>query len=309
MRGPLSSPTSRSSTTIPSSVLAHARRQHRWVRGDWQILLWLFPFVPTRTGVARNRLPLISRWKILDNLRRSLVAPATATLLVLGWTILPGSPLVWTLVTLAALTFSPSLWLVEAVAGPGPLQPWRVMLRNLDDDVRTALARAGLQLTFLAYHACEMTHAILVTLGRVMVTHRKMLEWQPAATVARMTGAAARSGSRLFIEQMLASPMFAARLADRRDPAAATRVAGGRPDSPLMDRRAARRLCPQSAGRATAEADRAGGPPADASHRAENLALLRHVRGTARPRPAARQRAGDARARSWRIARHRPTSG
>src|SRR5438477_8474118 len=62
----------------PVSVLAHARRQHRWVRGDWQILLWLFPWVPTRgSGLARNSLPLISRWKILDNLRRSLIAPAT----------------------------------------------------------------------------------------------------------------------------------------------------------------------------------------------------------------------------------------
>ncbi len=61
----------------PASVLAHARRQHRWVRGDWQILRWLFPFVPSRAGLARNRLPLISRWKIFDNLRRSLVPPAT----------------------------------------------------------------------------------------------------------------------------------------------------------------------------------------------------------------------------------------
>ena len=74
--GPRWSATSRSWTTIPSSVLAHARRQHRWVRGDWQILFWLFPIVPTRAGLERNRLPLISRWKILDNLRRSLVAPA-----------------------------------------------------------------------------------------------------------------------------------------------------------------------------------------------------------------------------------------
>ena len=57
----------------PASVLAHARRQHRWVRGDWQILRWLFPWVPTRSGLKRNRLPLISRWKIFDNLRRSLV--------------------------------------------------------------------------------------------------------------------------------------------------------------------------------------------------------------------------------------------
>ena len=76
----------------PASVLAHARRQHRWVRGDWQILWWLFPFVPTRAGLRRNRLPLISRWKILDNLRRSLMAPATVALLLLAWTILPGSP-------------------------------------------------------------------------------------------------------------------------------------------------------------------------------------------------------------------------
>jgi cellobiose phosphorylase len=66
---------------FPSSVLAHARRQQRWVRGDWQILLWLLPFVPTHQGLERNRLPLISRWKILDNLRRSLSAPALATLL------------------------------------------------------------------------------------------------------------------------------------------------------------------------------------------------------------------------------------
>jgi hypothetical protein len=66
----------------PASVLAHARRQHRWVRGDWQILRWLFPWVPSRAGLTRNRLPLISRWKIFDNLRRSLwrfhPAPAAA---------------------------------------------------------------------------------------------------------------------------------------------------------------------------------------------------------------------------------------
>ena len=89
----------------PSSVLAHARRQHRWVRGDWQILWWLFPFVPSRTGLTRNRLPLIARWKILDNLRRSLVPPATLLLLVLGWTVSAGPPRAWTAVGLAALAF------------------------------------------------------------------------------------------------------------------------------------------------------------------------------------------------------------
>ena len=62
----------------PSSVLSHARRQHRWIRGDWQILFWLFPFVPSQHGLKRNTLPLIGRWKILDNLRRSLVCADAA---------------------------------------------------------------------------------------------------------------------------------------------------------------------------------------------------------------------------------------
>ncbi len=87
----------------PSSVLTHARRQHRWIRGDWQILFWLFPFVPSRRGLKRNTLPLISRWKILDNLRRSLVAPTLLALLVAGWTVLPGSRWFWTAAVIGVL--------------------------------------------------------------------------------------------------------------------------------------------------------------------------------------------------------------
>src|SRR6185436_18159644 len=141
--------------------------------------------------------------------RRSLVTPVTLIVLLFGWTAMPGDPAVWTLATIIALTFSPSLWLVEAVASPRPWQPWRVMLRNLVDDTRTALARAGLQLIFLAYQAAEMAHAVVVTLVRVVFTHRKMLEWQPAAATARAAGGSTR-GPRAFVEQMLASPALAA---------------------------------------------------------------------------------------------------
>ena len=87
----------------PSSVLTHARRQHRWIRGDWQILFWLFPFVPSRRGLKRNTLPLIGRWKILDNLRRSLVSPTLLALLVAGWTVLPGAHWFWTMAVMAVL--------------------------------------------------------------------------------------------------------------------------------------------------------------------------------------------------------------
>src|SRR3990172_2790129 len=127
----------------PSSVLAHARRQHRWVRGDWQILWWLFPVVPTRSGLRRNRLPLISRWKILDNLRRSLMAPATVALLLLGWTVLPRAPIAWTAIGLAALALPLLLRLFQLLGGPTRLESGRAFLRTTIEDFDADAVRAS----------------------------------------------------------------------------------------------------------------------------------------------------------------------
>ncbi len=194
----------------PSSVLAHARRQHRWVRGDWQILLWLFPFVPARSGWQRNRLPLISRWKIFDNLRRSLLPPATVALLLFAWSILPGSSAVWTAAVLATIAFPLYPLLFEAVAGPKQQQGWRVFLRAMSEDTKTALARSLLQLTFIANQASEMMHAIVVTLVRLAFTQRRLLEWETAATsAARSADSAKRTGAQSFFVEMIASPLIA----------------------------------------------------------------------------------------------------
>jgi cyclic beta-1,2-glucan synthetase len=194
----------------PASVLAHARRQHRWVRGDWQILFWLLPFVPTRAGLRRNRLPPIARWKIFDNLRRSLLAPATVTLLLLAWTALPGSPAIWTAAVLAALAFPVYPLIIEALGGPSAPQPWRVFLRVLWEDVKTALAQASLQLTFVAYQAYAMAHAIVVTLIRLVVTRRRLLQWETAAaSAARSTGLGSQVSTRRFVVEMAASPSIA----------------------------------------------------------------------------------------------------
>jgi hypothetical protein len=74
----------------PSRYSAHNRRKHRWMRGDWQIAGWLLPLVPEESGRrVPNPLSVVSRWKILDNLRRSLVEPATFLLFLLGWLCLP----------------------------------------------------------------------------------------------------------------------------------------------------------------------------------------------------------------------------
>ncbi len=190
----------------PSSVLAHARRQHRWVRGDWQILWWLWPFVPTRAGIERNRLPLISRWKILDNLRRSLLAPATAALLLLGWTVLPGRAAAWTAIGLAAIAFPLLSRALETLGGPGRDQAWSVFLRAAADDLRTAAAQAALQLAFMANQAYQMLHAIGITLVRLGITQHGLLEWETAAASATRGGP---PDLRLFLRGMMASPSIA----------------------------------------------------------------------------------------------------
>lgn len=194
----------------PSTVLAHVRRQRRWVRGDWQILLWLFPYVPTVKGIERNRLPLISRWKIFDNLRRSLAAPGLLALLVAGWTALPGHPLVWTLGALAVICAPLLLTVGRLVTAPWPRGPLVVFLRQLAEDVETAFAQSALTSILLAYHAWEMMHAIILTLIRLVFTQRRLLEWETAASAAaRATGIVGGANLRTFIVGMASSQLIA----------------------------------------------------------------------------------------------------
>ncbi len=193
----------------PANALAHARRQHRWVRGDWQILAWLFPWVPTPQGLVRNRLPLISQWKILDNLRRSLVAPALLTLFAAAWTVLPGRPLVWTLGALAVVAFPLVASLLQTLRPPSAHEPVRVHLRGLVEDLGTAAAQALLTLVFLPFHAWEMAHAIALTLVRVVFTQRRMLEWETAANQTVRAAGQMRGGVRPFFVEMAASPIAA----------------------------------------------------------------------------------------------------
>jgi cyclic beta-1,2-glucan synthetase len=194
----------------PSSVLAHARRQHRWIRGDWQILLWLFPFVPARRGLKRNSFPLISRWKILDNLRRSLVAPMLLALLVAGWIALPGVHWFWTATVLAVMAAQLLPLVAKMIVGPGKAQSFPVFWRNVRSDTATALAQVALGLTFLAYHAWDTAHAIVVTLVRLTITRRRLLEWETAAAAAaRAAGIVGGRALLRFVADMVASPIIA----------------------------------------------------------------------------------------------------
>ncbi|MHB0970938.1 MAG: GH36-type glycosyl hydrolase domain-containing protein [Thermoanaerobaculia bacterium] len=189
----------------PANVLAHARRQRRWVRGDWQILRWLLPFVPSREGLARNTLPIISQWKIFDNLRRSLVSPALFILFVAAWTFLPGSPLLWTLAGLTVVAFPLLTSLFQSLRWPEREEPSRVHLRAVADEVTTSFAQALLTLVLLPFHAWEMVQAIGITLVRLVVG-RRLLEWETAAAQAARLH---RRGIASFFLEMAASPIAA----------------------------------------------------------------------------------------------------
>jgi cyclic beta-1,2-glucan synthetase len=165
----------------PSHYSAHTRRKHRWVRGDWQITRWLFNLVPDESGkLVENPISTISRWKILDNLRRSLIEPITFLLFVFGWFFLPGGALYWTLATLVLLVL-PGIVLLGFNLGRALLQG---SFSEARDGLMTFFAGFGvtlLNLIFLPHHMLLSLDAIVRSLNRTLISGRNLLDWETAA--------------------------------------------------------------------------------------------------------------------------------
>ena len=167
---------------FPSRYSADTRRRHRWIRGDWQIAVWLLPRLPG-TDIRRVQNPLtgLSRWKIFDNLRRSLVPFALVFLLLLGWLLFPNSATAWSLVILMIIIL-PSLLAVLTgfLRKPKDLPP-HLHLRNVGETLARQAAQAILTVAFLPYDAGTSLDAVMRTLWRLMFTRRHLLEWQTSA--------------------------------------------------------------------------------------------------------------------------------
>jgi cyclic beta-1,2-glucan synthetase len=166
----------------PAYYDTYAMRQHRWTRGDWQIAGWLRPTVRDAEGHKRpNHISAISRWKILDNLRRSLLAPAITLLLVAGWTILPGRSWLWTLFALVTLAFPVYAHVTAGLLIHPRGIPWTSHFWSVWGDLRTNTAQLALEIIFLAHQAWLMSDAIVRTAYRKLISHRRLLEWVTAA--------------------------------------------------------------------------------------------------------------------------------
>ena len=165
----------------PSHYSAYNRRKHRWLRGDWQITGWLLSHVPDESGrLVPNPISLVSQWKILDNLRRSLVEPATFLLLVFGWLVLPGNPLYWTLATLAIL-FVPAWFQFVFNLVRAAVEHKAEVVKDAQAGLITANANVFFTLTFLPHQMLLSLDAVVRTLVRRIVTRRRLLEWETAA--------------------------------------------------------------------------------------------------------------------------------
>ncbi len=168
----------------PSNYLVFTNRLHRWVRGDWQLLPWLFPRVPdSQKEKVKNRFGWVARWKIADNLLRSLLEPSLVALLVAGWLWLPGSPLVWTLVAVGIPMIPLLTGSMTSIVRGGPT--------DLGPDVRALrvdLLRWLAAIVFLPYEASIKVYAVGVTLYRLFIRRREMLQWTTAAHAVQRFG-------------------------------------------------------------------------------------------------------------------------
>lgn len=168
----------------PTTYLADMKRRFRWVRGDWQIFSWFLPLVPERDGWAKNPLSLLSRWKIFDNIRRSLIPISHTLILVLGWLVLP-STLFWTIAISAVLilpTIISSIW--DAIRKPKDVI-LKYHFRNSLSTMAGNAVKTLFGLICLPYEAYANFRAIVLTLWRMFFSRKNLLEWNPSSSASK----------------------------------------------------------------------------------------------------------------------------
>jgi cyclic beta-1,2-glucan synthetase len=170
---------------FPSRYLADASRRHRWVRGDWQLLGWLARKVPTAEGRVANPLSWLGWWKLVDNLRRSLMPAALLLALMSAWVFVPGNAWFWTL-AITSVVLLPTI--VSALPGLFMVPAETPLLLHTTvwfRDLRRALTQELFAISVLPYEAHWNLDAIGRTLYRVFVSHKRLLEWTTASDAER----------------------------------------------------------------------------------------------------------------------------
>ena len=196
---------------FPSTYSSYTARLHRWVRGDWQLLPWLFPRVKKSSGeYIKNPLSLVSRWKIFDNMRRSLIAPSLIVLIFLGLSILPGNSLLWFGFVVLAISFPVFADMADVVLLKSSTE---TRSYNILSGLKNISMQILLIAIFLPYQAYLMLDAIIRTLARLIFTKKNMLEWETAADAeARLKSDKKSCFARMWIEPATSALLLAVAL-------------------------------------------------------------------------------------------------
>ncbi|MDQ1336094.1 MAG: cyclic beta,2-glucan synthetase, partial [Thermodesulfobacteriota bacterium] len=164
----------------PSRYSADVNRRHRWIRGDWQLLRWLLPGDSGPDArFQKNPLSVLSRWKVFDNLRRSLSPLALTLLLLIGWTVSP-RPWFWTLAVLGIILIPVLISsLMDLIQKPSDVILHRHILAAFRETGRS-LGQIAFTFMCLPYEAFFSMDAILRTIWRMGVAKKRLLEWNPS---------------------------------------------------------------------------------------------------------------------------------
>lgn len=167
---------------FPARYDVAAGRQHRWARGDWQLLPWMLGAVRRTAAESQaSYIPALGFWKMFDNLRRTLTVPAVLVALFAGWTLPLPAALAWTGFVILSFAMPAILPVVAAILPRHAAITARSHFGSLWADVGTAAAQSALLIVFLAHHSWLMIDAIGRTLFRLIFSHRRLLEWITAA--------------------------------------------------------------------------------------------------------------------------------
>ncbi len=279
--------------SYPARYDVASLRYHRWARGDWQLLPWILGW-SALLGKSRRlpaKMPASGRWKMVDNLRRS-VTPLTCVLALLaGWALPFDAALVWTLFFLGTIALPSVSPVLASASARHPDIRARVHFARVLSDLGGALSQALLIVTLLAHQAWLMADAVIRTLFRLFITRRNLLQWTPAAQATigpdpsprRLLSVDGRRGGhrrcRARRDMAVRRPD---RLSGRSFRSAVDRVTRGRAlGEPAIERGSG----------ACGERDR---PARAAADRAAHLALLRDLRHRRRQHASAGQFPGRA---------------
>ncbi|TVR79983.1 MAG: glycosyltransferase 36 [Chitinophagaceae bacterium] len=171
----------------PSTYVNFTKRNHRWTRGDWQIASWLFPIVPGQKGSNRNPINLLSKWKIFDNLRRSLNFLFLTIFFIAGLFWMPGSGWIWVLAAFGILAFPTYVSLSSDLLNRPARVRWKLHMVKVRDNLKINTVQAISTVIILPHQAFIQLDAVCRTLYRLIISKKWLLEWSTASQTEQIS--------------------------------------------------------------------------------------------------------------------------